>query len=73
MKSHFLFLAGLMLMIGLSAGCSDSNTPSVAEAEEKVPVVSEKLTQDESTLIASAEAEEKSAGEVTLSETPSPN
>ncbi|GEM_PF-6615029 len=61
MKSYFLFLAGLMLMLGLSTGCSDSGATHPADAEEKVPVLSEKLTAEEEALIASAEAEAKTA------------
>lgn len=69
MKPYLLFIAALMLTAGLFAGCSDSGSIH-AEAEETVPSVSEKLTQEESALIASAEAEAKSEADLASLETP---
>lgn len=69
MKPTLLFMAALMLTAGLSAGCSDGG-PTHAEAEETVPSVSEKLTQEESALIASAEADAKSEVDLASFETP---
>lgn len=56
MRRDFLFSAGLLLIAGLSTGCSGSGSGSV-EAEERVAAVSDKLTPEESALIASGEAE----------------
>lgn len=71
MKPYFLFLTGLMLMVGLATGCSDSGSNHMgAEAEETVPVLSEKLTPEEEALIASAQADQKAAVDPASFETP---
>lgn len=71
MKPYFLFLAGLLLMAGLSTGCSDAGSNTTAEASETMPILSEKLTLEEESLIASAEAEAKAAVDPAGLETPS--
>jgi hypothetical protein len=60
MKRHLLFLTGLVLAAGLSVSCSDSGS-SHTQAEETVPVLSEKLTPEEEAMMASAEAEGKAS------------
>lgn len=69
MKPTLIFMAALMLTAGLFAGCSDGGSTH-AEAEETIPSVSEKLTREESALIASAEAEAKSEVDLASFETP---
>ncbi|MFY9271353.1 MAG: hypothetical protein WAO55_16545 [Candidatus Manganitrophaceae bacterium] len=56
MKRYFLFLTGMILAAGLSVGCSDSGSTQT-EVEETVPLLSEKMTQEEETMMASAKAE----------------
>jgi hypothetical protein len=55
MRSHILFLAGLVFIAGLS-GCSDSGGGPI-DAEDQMSFVSDKLTPEESALVASGEAE----------------
>ncbi|MDC4223586.1 MAG: hypothetical protein MPW15_04980 [Candidatus Manganitrophus sp.] len=69
MKPTLLFMAALMLTAGLFTGCSDGGSTH-AEAEEAVPSISEKLTQEESALIASAEADAKAEVDPASLETP---
>ena len=56
MRYPILFLTGLIFIAGLSAGCADSNGGPAA-AEEQVFSAPEKLTPEESAMMASAEAE----------------
>lgn len=56
MKRYFLFLTGMILAAGLSVGCSDSGSTQT-EVEETVPLLSEKMTQEEEAMMASAKAE----------------
>lgn len=69
MKPTLLLMTALMMTAALSAGCSDGGSTD-AEARERVPSLSEKLTPEEETLIASAEAEAKSEADPASVETP---
>lgn len=69
MKRQLLFLTGLILAAGLSVGCSDSGS-SQTQAEETVPVFSEKLTPEEEAMMASAEAEGRAAADPASFEMP---
>lgn len=69
MKRQLFFLTGLILAAGLSASCSDSGS-SQTQAEETVPVLSEKLTPEEEAMMASAESEGRAAADPASLETP---